>query len=83
MMTVSTRPDPGTIKLAFPTILQQATAMLDSGTPVEFVIETHANVAALFDEEEFNNAGILSKWAVGMVHSVMLKGKPHPQSLAS
>lgn len=74
MMTVSTRPDPGSIKLAFPTILQEATAMLDSGTPVEFVIETHPNVAALFDEEEFNGAGILSRWAAGMVHSVMLKG---------
>ncbi|KAF3048691.1 hypothetical protein E8E11_006519 [Didymella keratinophila] len=74
MMTVSTRPDPGTIKLAFPTILQEATAMLDSGTPVEFVVETHPNIAALFDEEEFNNAGILSRWAAGMVHSVMLKG---------
>lgn len=75
MMTVSTRPDPGSIKLAFPTIIQEATAMLDSGTPLEFVIESHPNVAALFDEEEFNNAGILSRWAAGMVHSVMLKGK--------
>jgi len=83
MMTVSTRPDPGTIKLAFPTIIQEATAMLHSGTPVEFVVETHPNVAALFDEEEFNNAGILSRWAAGMVHSVMLKGKFRPQSLAS
>lgn len=74
MMTVNTRPDPGSIKLAFPNILQEATAMLDSGTPLEFVIETHPNIAALFDEEEFKTAGILSRWAAGMVHSVMLRG---------
>lgn len=83
MMTVSTRPDPGSIKLAFPTILQEATAMLASGTPVELVIEIHPNVAALFDEEEFNGAGILSRWAAGMVHSVMLKGISQPPPLAS
>lgn len=74
MMTVSTRPDPGTIKLAFPPVLQEAMAMLDSGTPLELVIETHPNVAALFDEDEFNNAGILSRWAARMVHSLMLRG---------
>ncbi|KAF9697840.1 hypothetical protein EKO04_004296 [Ascochyta lentis] len=74
MMTVSTRPDPGSVKLAFPPILQEATALLESGTPVDSVIEVHPNIAALFDESEFNKSGILSKWAAGMVHSVMLKG---------
>lgn len=74
MMTVSTRPDPGSVKFAFPTILQQATIMLESGAPLEMVIETHPNIAALFDEFEFNRSGILSRWAAGMVHSVMLKG---------
>ncbi|KAF2624546.1 hypothetical protein BU25DRAFT_398798 [Macroventuria anomochaeta] len=68
MMTVSTKPDPGSVKLAFPTILQEATALLDSGTPLEFVIEVHPNIAALFDESEFNRSGILSRWAAGMVH---------------
>jgi hypothetical protein len=74
MMTVSTRPDPGSLKSAFPTILQEATALLESGTPVDFVIEVHPNIAALFNEDDFNVSGILSKWAAGMVHSVMLKG---------
>lgn len=78
MMTVSTRPDPGTIKLAFSTILQEAALMLDTGTPIESVIEIHPNIAALFDEDVFNNAGALSRWAAGMVHSVMLKGMSHP-----
>jgi hypothetical protein len=83
MMTVNTKPDPGSVKFAFATILQEATAMLDSGTPLELIIEIHPNVAALFDEEEFNNAGILSRWAAGMVHSVMLKGMSCPLVLPS
>ncbi|KAJ4983975.1 bZIP transcription factor [Stagonosporopsis vannaccii] len=74
MMTVNTRPDPGSIKYAFPGILQEATAMLGSGTPLEYVLEQHPNITALFDEAEFHKSGILSKWAVGMVHSMMLKG---------
>lgn len=74
MMTVNTRPDPGSVKFAFPNIVQEATAMIEAGTPVELIIETHANIAALFDEAEFNEAGILSRWATGMVHSIMLKG---------
>ncbi|UPX20557.1 uncharacterized protein EKO05_0010785 [Ascochyta rabiei] len=74
MMTVSTRPDPGSVKYAFPAILQEATVLLESGTPVDTVIEKHPNIAALFDESEFNRSGILSRWTAGMVHSVMLKG---------
>lgn len=74
MMTVNTKPDPGSAKFAFPGILQEATAMLDSGTPLENVIESHPSISALFDEAKFNESGILSRWAVGMVHSMMLKG---------
>lgn len=74
MMTVSTRPDPGSVKFAFPTIMQEAAALLESGSPVELVIEVHPNIAALFDESEFNTSGMLSRWAAGMVHSLMHKG---------
>lgn len=74
MMTVNTKPDPGSVRFAFKGILQEATALLESGTPVELVIEAHPNIIALFDEDKFNKSGILSRWAAGMVHSVMLKG---------
>lgn len=74
MMTVNTRPDPGSVKYAFPGILEEATAMLESGIPLEQVLEQHPNIAALFDEAEFRKSGILSRWAAGMVHSMMLKG---------
>lgn len=74
MMTVSTRPDPGSVRFAFLNIIQEATAMIESGTPVELIVEAHPNIGALFDESEFNKSGILSRWAAGMVHSTMLKG---------
>lgn len=74
LMVVSTRPDPGSVQFAFSTIHQDAMNLLDSGTPVDSVIEAHPNIAALFDESEFRTSGLLSRWAAGMVHSVMLKG---------
>lgn len=74
MMTVSTRPDPGSVKFAFQAVMHEANALLESGTPVESVIEVHPNVAALFVESEFHTSGILSRWAAGMVHSMLLKG---------
>ncbi|KAH7069644.1 hypothetical protein BKA63DRAFT_579756 [Paraphoma chrysanthemicola] len=74
MMTINTRPDPGGLRHAFWSVVQDATALLRSGTPVNFVIEKHPNIAALFDEDEFGRSGILSRWAASMVHSIRLKG---------
>jgi hypothetical protein len=77
MMPVNTLPDPGTVKYAFYALYRDTTAMIDGGAPVESIIEAHPNIAALFDEEEYNKSGVLSKWAAGMVHSAQLKGMPH------
>lgn len=74
MMTVNTRPDLGTIRDAFQGILLDATNSLENGTPIDVIVERHPNIAALFHEEEFQRSGILSKWAAGMVHSMLLKG---------
>jgi len=74
MMTVSTRPDPGSLKQAFQSLHRDTTAMIESGTPLEMIIETHPNIAALFDENEYNNSGIISRWAAAMVHSAQCKG---------
>lgn len=76
MMPVNTRPDPGSLKDAFYALYRETTAMIESGVPVDIVIETHPNIAALFDENEYNRSGVLSKWAAGMVHSAQLKGIP-------
>lgn len=70
MMTMNSRPDPGSLHDAFESILKEAAEMIRSGTPPDLVIEKHPNIAALFNESEYNNSGILSKWAAGMVHSV-------------
>jgi hypothetical protein len=74
MMTVSTRPDPGSLKVAFQGLYQRTAAVIEDGMPLEAVIEAHPNIAALFNEDEYNRSGVLSKWAAGMVHSAQLKG---------
>jgi len=57
MLPVNTRPDPGSLRYVVPFILEEATSMIRQGTMVDFVIETHPNIAALFDEEEFKRSG--------------------------
>ncbi|KAL6154243.1 hypothetical protein ACJBU6_07518 [Exserohilum turcicum] len=74
MLPINTVPDPGSLKRTVPSILQEAASMIGTGQPMQDVIEKHPNIAALFDEDVFNKSGILSKWAVGMVHGVFLKG---------
>ncbi|KAF1912013.1 hypothetical protein BDU57DRAFT_542619 [Ampelomyces quisqualis] len=74
MMTVNTRPDPGSLKTAFYSLYGETSAMLANGTSAEAIIEVHPNIAALFDEEEYNRSGVLSKWVAGIVHSSRLKG---------
>ena len=73
MMSINTRPDPGSLKNAF-SFRQEATTMIENGTPVQLFIEEHPSIAALFDQDEYNNSGLISKWAAGMVHSARLKG---------
>jgi hypothetical protein len=75
MMPVNTRPDPGSVKHAFRALFRDTTALIEGGVRVEAIIEAHPNIAALFDEDEYNKSGVLSKWAAGMVHSTQLKGR--------
>lgn len=77
MLPINTVPDPGSLKRAFPGIYEQATALINMGIPADQIIETHPNIAALWDEDVYNNSGILTKWAVGMVHGVYMKGTSH------
>ncbi|KAL6710145.1 hypothetical protein ACN47E_009936 [Coniothyrium glycines] len=74
MMTINTRLDPGSLGQAFSPILQEAAGLIQAGTPIELVIETHPNIAALFDPPEYERSGILSRWAAGMVHGVQRRG---------
>jgi hypothetical protein len=75
ILPVNTWSGAGTLEHAFSGVMQQATDLVNMGVPVEQIIETHPNVAALFDEDEFKKSGILSKWAVGMVHGAYLQGQ--------
>jgi hypothetical protein len=75
MMIATPRPGSGSLRYAFSGILEKATAMIELGTPVELIIETHPNIAALFDKDQYENSGIISKWAASVVHSFMRKGK--------
>lgn len=74
MLPINTVPGLGSLGCAFSSILQEAASLRNLGVPIEQIIETQPNLAALFDEHAFKASGVLSKWAVGMVHSVFLEG---------
>lgn len=74
MLSINTNPSAGSLKNVFKKILDECARLIQSGIPVEDVIEKHPNIAALVDKDEFSRSGVLSKWAAGMVHSFQLQG---------
>ncbi|EEU34276.1 uncharacterized protein NECHADRAFT_50387 [Fusarium vanettenii 77-13-4] len=72
--TLNTLPDPGGLREAFTSVYNEATRLLQEGSDLERVVRAHPEIAALFDQEEFDKSSFLSRWAAQMVHSVKLKG---------
>lgn len=75
MLPVNIKSGPGSLKNAVSSVMDQATRLIQQGTPLELIVETQPNIAALFDEEEFKRSGILSQWSASMVHSAFLQGR--------
>ncbi|SCV50269.1 uncharacterized protein FFB14_11358 [Fusarium fujikuroi] len=72
--TLNTELDPGDMSNAFGDIYQKATNLLKKGEPVDRVIGHHPNIAALYDQDQFDRSCLLSQWAARMVHSVKCQG---------
>ncbi|KAF4493718.1 aflatoxin efflux pump AFLT [Fusarium agapanthi] len=72
--TLNTELDPGDMSNAFGDIYQNATSLLTKGEPVNRVIGHHPNIAALYDQDQFDRSCLLSQWAARMVHSVKCQG---------
>lgn len=72
--SLNTVPDPGHLEDAFADIYKRATSLLESGEPVHRIVGHHPNVAALYDQQEFDRSCLLSQWAARMVHSVKRQG---------
>lgn len=72
--TLNTELDPGDMSNAFGDIYQKATSLLKKGEHVSRVIGDHPNIAALYDQAQFDRSCLLSQWAARMVHSVKCQG---------
>ncbi|KAF5231494.1 hypothetical protein FANTH_13406 [Fusarium anthophilum] len=72
--TLNTELDPGDMSNAFGDIYQKATSLLRKGEPTNHVIGHHPNIAALYDQDQFDRSCLLSQWAARMVHSVKCQG---------
>ncbi|KAF9776990.1 hypothetical protein IL306_004747 [Fusarium sp. DS 682] len=75
--TLNTEPDPGDMSNAFGDIYQEATNLFKKGEPAHHIIGDHPNIAALYDQEQFDRSCLLSQWAARMVHSVKCQGNYH------
>jgi hypothetical protein len=72
--SLNTIPDPGHLDDAFGDIYNRATSLLKSGEPAHRIVGHHPNIAALYDQHEFDRSCLLSQWAARMVHSVKRQG---------
>ncbi|KAF5589893.1 major facilitator superfamily transporter [Fusarium subglutinans] len=72
--TLNTELDPGDMSNAFGDIYQKATSLLREGEPANRIIGHHPNIAALYDQDQFDRSCLLSQWAARMVHSVKCQG---------
>jgi hypothetical protein len=75
--TLNTELDPGEMSNAFGDIYQKATSLLKKGEPTHRVIGEYPNIAALYDQGQFDRSCLLSQWAARMVHSVKGQGNQH------
>jgi hypothetical protein len=75
--SLNTEPDPGGLEDAFGDIFKEATGLLKKGEPVHHIVGNHPNIAALYDQEQFDKSCLLSQWAARMVHSVKRQGESH------
>jgi hypothetical protein len=73
--SLNTEPDPGGLNDAFGDIYMKATNLLKKGEPAYRIMGNHPNIAALYDQAEFDKSCLLSQWAARMVHSVRRQGK--------
>ncbi|KAF4452079.1 Nitrogen assimilation transcription factor nit-4 [Fusarium austroafricanum] len=72
--SLNTVPDPGGLEEAFRDIYKEATRLLKEGVPASRITGRHPNIAALYDQSEFDKSCLVSQWAARMVHSVKLHG---------
>ncbi|KAG5656822.1 hypothetical protein KAF25_010375 [Fusarium avenaceum] len=72
--SLNTEPDPGGLEDAFGDIFKKATGLLKKGEPIHHIVGHHPNIAALYDQEQFDKSCLLSQWAARMVHSVKRQG---------
>lgn len=75
--SLNTEPDPGGLDDAFGDIFKKATGLLQKGEPVHRIVGNHPNIAALYDQEQFDKSCLLSQWAARMVHSVKRQGESY------
>lgn len=73
--SLNTVPDPGGLQDAFGDIYKHAAGLIKGGEPMHHIAGHHPNIAALYDQQEFDRSCLLSQWAARMVHSVKRQGK--------
>ncbi|GAB0137521.1 hypothetical protein EsDP_00005781 [Epichloe bromicola] len=72
--SLNTEPDPGGLDDAFGDVYKRETNLFKEGEPADHIAGNHPNIAALYDQAEFDKSCLLSQWAARMVYSVKGRG---------
>ncbi|KAF3022663.1 hypothetical protein E8E14_014244 [Neopestalotiopsis sp. 37M] len=73
ILPLTTLPGAASVKDSISSTIQQARLLIQAGESMDQVAGTSCNIAAIFDQEQYNQATLLSKWAARLVFSVQRK----------
>ncbi|KAK6079868.1 hypothetical protein SCUP515_03709 [Seiridium cupressi] len=75
ILPLTTRPGAPSVTESVAFTLRQARSLIQSGQSAEEVAGRNCNIAALFDENQYNRTNLLSKWSAQLVFSIQHKNR--------
>ncbi|KAK9795803.1 hypothetical protein SCARD494_04774 [Seiridium cardinale] len=75
ILPLTTRPGASSVTDSVAFTLRQARSLIQSGQSAEEVAGRNCNIAALFDENQYNRTSLLSKWSARLVFSIQHKNR--------
>lgn len=76
-LPLNTLPGVHSVKEAVSATMRRARSLIQAGRPPERVIGHRCNVAAIFDQAQYNQSTLLCQWAAGLVFSVQLRNRDY------
>jgi hypothetical protein len=75
ILPLTTLPGASSVKDSISSTIQQARSLIQAGEPISRVAGKSCNIAAIYDQEQYNQATLLSRWAARLIFSIQRKNR--------